>query len=104
MLETTTQIPICNIIYTGNSDIKKEKTNETTILNILKYYDIKDIKDNDIITNILLHLYFIKNCESLKLNEKYINADYDIIFNENNENSLFKIAKEQFNFNLYIIN
>ena len=103
MLETTTQIPICNIIYTGNSDIKKGKTNETTILNILKYYDIKDIKDNDIITNILLHLYFIKNCESLKLNEKYINADYDIIFNENNENSLLNIAKEQFNFNLYII-
>ena len=103
MLETTTQIPICNIIYTGNFDIKKDKTNETTILNILKYYDIKDIKDNDIITNILLHLYFIKNCESLKLNEKYINADYDIIFNENNENSLLNIAKEQFNFNLYII-
>jgi hypothetical protein len=103
MLETSTQIPVSTIIYMDKTNIKN-KLNESTILfNILKYYEMKDIEDKDIITNILLHLYFIKNSETLKLNEKYIKNDYDIVFNENNEKSLLNIAKNQFNFNLYII-
>ena len=61
MLETSTQIPVSNIIYMDKTNINN-KLNESTILfNILKYYEMKDIEDKDIITNILLHLYFIKN-------------------------------------------